>query len=960
MSSDNGSYAILLETIYGRKKEKGLLKTGVSNVEVLKGVLLRIRSDISVSRPAYNQVLVSLDHEGAVEIETKEKIYELITVEELKLLQPIPNCNERLTVYQDKEWLRDGMSLKVGDAVTVWVKSHPDPIVGKLRYKGEIPDFKGTYFGVELLDAPGLGTCDGTFRKKTYFTCAPDSAVFVGLHKLRRCEDASYRSHISEGMMDMQGASANMPFNCRLRIGDRVVWMSDNGPEGGVVQWVGVLPDAHHSHDVTIGVEFDNPVGSGTGKYKNQRLFHAKQGHASLVPLLGLIKEDEFYTSSALGDNILQDLDVLHSEGPYGKTQEEVIEEQKRLLEQAQRQSKVSTIPIETIEMLPQHLLKDQADKQKYYEDTSRNEYKLNPLSSNSNYTSSGILQNVHIQQSTIPPPQSHGIRGQDKYRGEEIGSEGGEIVNPLYEYHNKRELKGELEPELTSQSKSSSRSLQKQMPEPDPDLEVGSMVEVMSDTPLYGLIRWIGNLPDQKEPKKLIAGLEMEEEISAGTDGTFSKHRLFTCPPKKAFFVPLYKCRKDKRFLDNLRRSRSVGSTNFGSIETPDVHGTISPPDSLESMNMICGKNKGIQGHHNSCYMDATLLSMFYFTTVFDSVLHRPLEQHEEVRSVLKEGIVNPLRKYHYVRADKVMKLRQLLDKLGNIKGMMNEEKDPEEFLSLLLSNITKAEPFLHISSSSNHTTHSYFYQMIMEKDERLVLPTTQQLFELSFLQMGIKLVEEPSCLIIQMPRFGKDYKMYRRIIPSLELDITDVLENAPRECIICGDLAFFECTECYQVHGAGLNTIAFCEGCKRMSHHHKQRQHHKPRKINVPEAFAHEKARVRADGGTLTIPRAKMELFAVICIQTSHYVSFVKCGKGLGAPWIFFDSMADRMGEQSGYNIPEVTPCEDLPSWLTQEKTSEIMRVEDDKALPEHMRRLVCDAYICMYQSPDVMMFK
>ena len=37
------------------------------------------------------------------------------------------------------------------------------------------------------------------------------------------------------------------------------------------------------------------------------------------------------------------------------------------------------------------------------------------------------------------------------------------------------------------------------------------------------------------------------------------------------------------------------------------------------------------------------------------------------------------------------------------------------------------------------------------------------------------------------------------------------------PRECIICGDLAAWECTECYQVHGAGLNTIAFCEYCKK-----------------------------------------------------------------------------------------------------------------------------------------------
>ena len=43
----------------------------------------------------------------------------------------------------------------------------------------------------------------------------------------------------------------------------------------------------------------------------------------------------------------------------------------------------------------------------------------------------------------------------------------------------------------------------------------------------------------------------------------------------------------------------------------------------------------------------------------------------------------------------------------------------------------------------------------------------------------------------------------------------------------------------------------------------------------------------------------REKMELFAVICIETSQYVSFVKCGSGVAAPWVFFDSMADRKGK-------------------------------------------------------------
>lgn len=49
-------------------------------------------------------------------------------------------------------------------------------------------------------------------------------------------------------------------------------------------------------------------------------------------------------------------------------------------------------------------------------------------------------------------------------------------------------------------------------------------------------------------------------------------------------------------------------------------------------------------------------------------------------------------------------------------------------------------------------------------------------------------------------------------------------------------------------------------------------------------------------------TIPRVYMELFAVVCIETSHYVAFTRCGSGADATWCFFDSMADRKGEGGG----------------------------------------------------------
>jgi hypothetical protein len=66
---------------------------------------------------------------------------------------------------------------------------------------------------------------------------------------------------------------------------------------------------------------------------------------------------------------------------------------------------------------------------------------------------------------------------------------------------------------------------------------------------------------------------------------------------------------------------------------------------------------------------------------SIFDGLLYRPptrndIPQYEEVQRILKEEIVNPLRQHHYVRADKVMKLRRLLQKLGSVKGLTNEEK--------------------------------------------------------------------------------------------------------------------------------------------------------------------------------------------------------------------------------------------------------------------------------------------
>lgn len=52
----------------------------------------------------------------------------------------------------------------------------------------------------------------------------------------------------------------------------------------------------------------------------------------------------------------------------------------------------------------------------------------------------------------------------------------------------------------------------------------------------------------------------------------------------------------------------------------------------------------------------------------------------------------------------------------------------------------------------------------------------------------------------------------------------------------------------------------------------------------------------------------------------------------------------------------------CPDVSKWLSDEQACRLLHENApmDRYLPEHARRLLCDAYICMYQSPDVMMYR
>uniref|UniRef100_A0A3P9IPY6 Ubiquitin carboxyl-terminal hydrolase CYLD n=1 Tax=Oryzias latipes TaxID=8090 RepID=A0A3P9IPY6_ORYLA len=479
--------------------------------------------------------------------------------------------------------------------------------------------------------------------------------------------------------------------------------------------------------------------------------------------------------------------------------------------------------------------------------------------------------------------------------------------------------------------------------------LDVNSMVEVtLGAGNLYGIIRWVGKLPEREE---IMAGLELEEDRGV-SDGTFKGVRFFMCPNKRALFVKLSSCHPDSRFHGS---SDKETSKSFYTEMEEDFGGEnldVVPPISTEQIDhLLIGRMKGIQGHCNSCYMDAALFSLFSCSSAMDSMLFKTTtSQDAPIQKTLLRDIVVPLRSKGFVECRHVMKLRQLLQKHGYSRSFTTEEKDPEEFLIVVMHHILALDPLLKLSAAGK-VQESYCYQIFLDQNHCLVLPTVQQLLEHSFHSAGLRLAEVPSCLILQMPRFGKKFKMFDKIIPSLELDITDLLSEGPQQCIMCGNLAVEECADCFKDPTFSLTGFKiFCKKCSAQVHSHPKRRSHQPSALEIPKGYM-------GRGIPHTLTRDRLELFAVLCIETSHYVSFVKHGPK-SHDWIFFDSMADRQGETDGFNIPEVHACPEVAIYL------EMSPAELANQAPRDMKgvakRLFCDAYMYLYQSTSMCLYR
>uniref|UniRef100_A0AAQ5ZR14 ubiquitinyl hydrolase 1 n=1 Tax=Amphiprion ocellaris TaxID=80972 RepID=A0AAQ5ZR14_AMPOC len=396
---------------------------------------------------------------------------------------------------------------------------------------------------------------------------------------------------------------------------------------------------------------------------------------------------------------------------------------------------------------------------------------------------------------------------------------------------------------------------------------------------------------------------------------------------------------------------SCSVWLPAFAEWGSERVEEHTPPMDGDEARELYQGWKRGIQGHLNSCYLDATLFSLFSCCSSADWVLFWPSDPETDqnaaqAQDLLRCEIVNPLRRFGYVCASKTMALRRLLEAANSDTGFTNQEKDPEEFLNKLFQ-LLRVEPLLKIRSTTQQPQECHLYQLFPP-----TLPpvaSVQALLESSFLHAGLKFVEAPSCLLLLMPRFGKDFKMFDAILPSLSLDITDLLDDTLRQCSICQAVAEFECLQCYEDPDITPGRLKqYCHTCNTQVHSHRKRASHSPVNIGVPGG---------PWSGPLHCTRQRMSLFAVTCIETSHYVSFIKHGP-LPTDWLFFDSMADREGGENGFNVPRVKACPEVGRYLSLSE-EELSRV-DSASLRESVRRLLCDSYMCLYHSPELSLYK
>uniref|UniRef100_A0A1I7UHH7 ubiquitinyl hydrolase 1 n=1 Tax=Caenorhabditis tropicalis TaxID=1561998 RepID=A0A1I7UHH7_9PELO len=475
------------------------------------------------------------------------------------------------------------------------------------------------------------------------------------------------------------------------------------------------------------------------------------------------------------------------------------------------------------------------------------------------------------------------------------------------------------------------------------------------------GVVRWLGNEMDEQGDRLVRSAIvQLEDDVPTAWRRSHEASSYCGTQVIGGVLVPVQSLRHN-RAAPSSNGSSSLVSSNyppvqpgntisrrteeFGSMDSGVEKQKCGPAKDLQQ---LVGRQKGIQGYCNSCYLDATLYAMFVQTTFFDFLLEKSVKGSEKAaqfQKILAHEIVFPLRKVHYVRADHVMKLRKLLAELmPHVSGLTNEEKDPEEILGFIFSEIFHAEPFIKLIGQNQAKDSQYLVPIVVD-DWQGGAATSQHLLERHMRSAQVTFAKPPPVLIMQLPRYGQQ-KVFDKILPLETIDITPFVAGSVPACANCGACSEVFCPTCFLTKRVFYSEIIYCRKCFAHSHLLPEKKDHQFRDLYPPPKPVKK-------------PHShKMILSAVLCIETSHYVAYVRSSSN---QWIFFDSMADREGLSDGFNVPVVRECGNMSDWLSlqgwnrlkdADETGQIKALFGKAVLDPLVGRLLSDSYICFYE--------
>jgi hypothetical protein len=215
------------------------------------------------------------------------------------------------------------------------------------------------------------------------------------------------------------------------------------------------------------------------------------------------------------------------------------------------------------------------------------------------------------------------------------------------------------------------------------------------------------------------------------------------------------------------------------------------------------------------------------------------------------------------------------------------------------------------------------------------------------------MKLLEVPEYLIVFMPRYGANFKLCDFIVPSETIRVRSLLHDDLPERNNVTDPVVSTFENAQQAGAHCVNILLelffrhFCSPFPLALGSILSAGSFQPYQYNVVhnnDDYNFLPASSTPQGPeTLFPPEHCMRLEAMLTIERSHYVAWVRDG----AKVLFFDSMADRVDP---VNVPQVREASDV-AWMLE--TGDINEAMVHDAPPNgDLRRVLRDLNMCIYK--------